>query len=264
MDKETSLMDNLLWARILVKIEGSGRPTSVILLAGARSYKIQLWWEIQPRVTEVYPCRIRRETEMVNLVVEDEGKTRALQRVTADREARRHYPRVVQGERGQWQALCSSGANDSLCQNLKCAGAISQRQVQNNLWERREEVGNKLLSPRPHHGDEVGQNPSGPQGFFASQSPRQKFKDKRPTVSSCMENQKPENAGRMGEKARETGSPNLAKSQISDTTGDEEEGDQEAADTKSRAQKGKHFKRGREWKGEKNADGSKRKADREK
>ena len=180
---------------------------------------------------------------MVNLVVEDKGKTRALQRVTADREARRHYPRVVQGERGQWQALCSSGANDSLCQNLKCAGAISQRQVQNNLWERREEVGNKLPSPCPHHGDEVGQNPSGPQGFFASQSPRQKFKDKRPTVSSCMENQKPENAGRMGEKARETGSPNLAKSQISDTTGDEEEGDQKKRPTQNQGHRKENISR---------------------
>ena len=96
MDKETSLMENLLWARILVKMKGSGRPTYVILLAGARSYEIQLWWEIQPRVTEVYPCRIRRETEMANLRVEDEGKIRAAVRVTTDREARRHIPRVGQ------------------------------------------------------------------------------------------------------------------------------------------------------------------------
>ena len=165
---------------------------------------------------------------MVNLEVEDEGKTRALQRVTANREARRHYHRV---------ALCSSGANDSLCQDLKCAGAISQRQVQNNLWERREEVENKLLSPRQPKPmpakTQVGQNPIGPQGFLASQSPRQKFKDKRPTDSSCMENQKPEKAGRIGEKARETGSPNLAKSQISDTTGDEEEGDQKKRPTQN-------------------------------
>ena len=222
MDKETSLMENFHWARIRVKMEGSDRPTSVILLAGARSYEIQLWWEIQPRVTEVYPCRTRRETEMVNLVVEDEGRTRAAVRVTADREARRHNPRVVQGERGQWQALCRSGAKDSLCQNLKCVGAIPQRQFQTTLWERREEEGNKKLSPAPHHGDEVGQSPSGPQGVLASQSPRQKIRAKSPTVSSFNENQKPENAGMMGEKARGTGSPNLAKSQSSNTPGDDE------------------------------------------
>ena len=73
MDKETSLMKNLLWARILVKMKSSGRPTSVNLLAGGRSYEIQLWWEIQPRVTEVYPRRFSRETEMANPRVEDEG-----------------------------------------------------------------------------------------------------------------------------------------------------------------------------------------------
>ena len=48
MDKETSLMKNLLWARILVKMKSSGRPTSVNLLTGAKSYELQLWWEIQP------------------------------------------------------------------------------------------------------------------------------------------------------------------------------------------------------------------------
>ena len=198
MDKETSLMENLLWARILVKMKGSDRPTYVILQAGARSYEIQLWWEIQPRVTEVYPSRIRREKKMVNLVVEDEGKTRAAVRVTADREARRHIPRVVQRERDQWQALCKSRAKDSLGQNIKCAGAIPQRQFQNILWDRREEEGNRLLSAGLHHGDEVGQSPSGPQSVLATQSPRQKFKAKRPTVSSCLEDQKPENAGMMG------------------------------------------------------------------
>ena len=74
MDKETSLMKNLLWARILVKMKRVGRPTSVNLLAGARSYEIQLWWEIQPEVTEVYPCRFRKETEMAIPRVENEGK----------------------------------------------------------------------------------------------------------------------------------------------------------------------------------------------
>ena len=34
LDKETSLRKNLLWARILVKMNSTGRPTSVNLLAG--------------------------------------------------------------------------------------------------------------------------------------------------------------------------------------------------------------------------------------
>ena len=87
---------------------------------------------------------------MVNLVVEDEGKPCAAVRVIVDREARRHNPRVVQGKRGQWQALCRNGTKDSLFQNLKCAGDIPQRQFQTALWERREEEGNLILSPGRH------------------------------------------------------------------------------------------------------------------
>ena len=116
MDKETSLMKNLLWARILVKMKRAGRPTSVNLLAGAKSYEIQLWWEIQPEVTEVYPRRFRRETVMANPRVEDEGKTRAAGRVIAEREVTRPILREVQRDRGQRQALHRRGIGGSLCQ----------------------------------------------------------------------------------------------------------------------------------------------------
>ena len=46
LDKETTLRTNLLWARILVKMNSMGKPSSVNLLAGARSYELQIWWEI--------------------------------------------------------------------------------------------------------------------------------------------------------------------------------------------------------------------------
>ena len=115
MDKETSLMKNLLWARILVKMKSHGRPTSVYLLARGRSYEIQLWWEIQPRVTEVYPRIFSRVTEMANPRVEDERNRRALGRVTEERGANKHNPRVMQREVGQWQALHASGTKGILC-----------------------------------------------------------------------------------------------------------------------------------------------------
>ena len=57
MDKGTALRTDLLWARILVKMNIMGKPSSVNLLAEARSYELQLWWEIQLRVAEVYPQR---------------------------------------------------------------------------------------------------------------------------------------------------------------------------------------------------------------
>ena len=55
LDKETTLRTDLLWAKILVKMNSTRKPSSVNLLAGARSYELQIWWEIQPRVAEVYP-----------------------------------------------------------------------------------------------------------------------------------------------------------------------------------------------------------------
>ena len=122
MDEETSLLKNLLWARILVKMKSSGRPTSVNLLAGARSYEIQLWWEIQPRVTEVYPRRLRREMEMANPSVEDEGKPRADGRVIAESGTKEHILQVVQRDMGHWQALHKSGTEGILRQKLDNGG----------------------------------------------------------------------------------------------------------------------------------------------
>ena len=55
MDKETTHMKDLRWARILVKNSSSRKPFLVNLLAGARSYELHIWWEFQPRVVEVYP-----------------------------------------------------------------------------------------------------------------------------------------------------------------------------------------------------------------
>ena len=42
MDKETEQRKDLRWARILVKQDMKGKPSSANLLAGARSYELQL------------------------------------------------------------------------------------------------------------------------------------------------------------------------------------------------------------------------------
>ena len=55
MDEGTTSKTELHWARILVKMNSNIKPASVNLLAGARSYELQLWWEIRPRVVEVFP-----------------------------------------------------------------------------------------------------------------------------------------------------------------------------------------------------------------
>ena len=248
MDKETSLMKNLLWARILVKMKRSGRPTYVNLLARARSYEIQLWWEIQPRVTEVYPRRFRKETKMAYPRVEDEGKIRAAGRVTAEREATRTILREVQRDKGQRQALHKSGTGGSLCQQPKYVGitiegSTSQCEIQKIMGERRREEGPKSPSDFSshnlglHHGDEVGQSPSGLQGVFVGQSPCHKGKAIRSTETSRLKDQKIENVGMLGEKTRGTVSPNFAKPQKSDTSGVEEEGGQKKRPTQNLGQR---------------------------
>ena len=71
-------------------MNGMGKPSSVNLLAGARSYELQIWWEIQPRVAEVYPRRNRAERALVESKEEDERKTRAVGRVSAERGEMNH------------------------------------------------------------------------------------------------------------------------------------------------------------------------------
>ena len=60
LDKETSLRTNLLWARILLKMNSPRKPSYVNLLVWAKSFELQIGWEIQPRVAEVYPRRNRK------------------------------------------------------------------------------------------------------------------------------------------------------------------------------------------------------------
>ena len=55
LDEETTLKMDLQWARILVKMNSIGMPSSVNLLAGARSCELQIWWEIQLTIAEVFP-----------------------------------------------------------------------------------------------------------------------------------------------------------------------------------------------------------------
>ena len=249
IDKETSLMKNLFWARILVRMTSHGRPTTVNLLAGGRSYEIQIWWEIQPKVTEVYPCRFSRVTELANPREEDERNRRAPGRVTEERGANKHNPRVMHSEVGQWQALHASGTEGILCQKIKCGGITSegakpQGEIQKIADENRSEEGTKLLrdvldrNQGFQNGTELGQSPG--RSFVAvvgqspvrnsvvamGQSPCQKKKAVRFTGTSRWENQESDRAGWLGEIVRGSESLNIAKHQNLDILGVEEEGGQ--------------------------------------
>ena len=58
VDEETGLRSETSWARILVRLKEMARPSIVNILAGSRSYELQIWWELPPWVAEVYPSKM--------------------------------------------------------------------------------------------------------------------------------------------------------------------------------------------------------------
>ena len=57
IDKETTPRTEVKWARLQVSLKGEIRPSSLNILDGERSYVLQIWWELQPWATRVYPMR---------------------------------------------------------------------------------------------------------------------------------------------------------------------------------------------------------------
>ena len=106
LDKDTEQRNDLRWARILVKKERTGKPSLANLLAGARSYELQILWEIQPRVKEVYPQRCRNKDLLVVSSGEDEGTTRAQRRLDAEKS---HFSPERQYDECQREVMKKSG-----------------------------------------------------------------------------------------------------------------------------------------------------------
>ena len=121
MDEGTTSKTELHWARILVKLKCNERPASVNLLAGARSYELQIWWEIRPSVAEVFPQSSRISAGPADPGEEDVRDARAIGRVKAGREARSH------DYQGGQSKVCSrttlgSGMADSRLSNSQTRG----------------------------------------------------------------------------------------------------------------------------------------------
>ena len=90
MDKGKALRTEVLWARILVKMNGKKKPSSINILAGARSYELQIWWEIQPWVVEVFPLKNRAHEGCADPVEEDAWQPRAAGRIPVGTVGRNH------------------------------------------------------------------------------------------------------------------------------------------------------------------------------
>ena len=59
INKITELRREMKWARILIKLTGSPRLSTINILEGPRSFELQIWWEVPPWVTNVYPVYAR-------------------------------------------------------------------------------------------------------------------------------------------------------------------------------------------------------------
>ena len=125
LDKETEQRKDLRWARILVKKDRTRKPTSANVLAGARSYELQIWWEIQPKVMEVYPQESRTKEFLESSSGEDEGQTRAPGRVGVAKGNSLHLSREWQGDRGHRKALVKRGIGEGVYQRPMWAGNCS-------------------------------------------------------------------------------------------------------------------------------------------
>ena len=93
LDKNTEKKTEVRWARLLIKMEGKSRPSVVNILEGPRSFELQIWWEISPWVTGVYPVSSREEAK--NSEKEDDGEARAVKRLS--------FPGPKSNLVGQWE-----------------------------------------------------------------------------------------------------------------------------------------------------------------
>ena len=123
LDKETTLKTYLHWARILVKMNNTGKPSSVNLLAGVKSYTLQIWWEIQPTVAEVYPRSSRGAPAKPD--EEDVRKAHADRRVRTEWAITSHTSREEQRDVGHLFLLENCATTDCLSQCQK-RGVISK------------------------------------------------------------------------------------------------------------------------------------------
>ena len=146
MDKATIHRKDLRWARILVKNSCSRKPSSVNILARARSYELQIWWEIQPKLVDVYPKVYRPKGLLTRSSEEDDEIARADECVRSTIGKRLHTAQELQWEERQQKGKALSGSDSGVIKRLKCAGIPRVgskicRVSQNNLGIRETNVG---------------------------------------------------------------------------------------------------------------------------
>ena len=251
MDKETTYRKDLRWARILVKNSSSRKPSLVNPLAGARSYELQIWWEIQTSVVEVYPQVYRTKGLLTRPSEEDEGKSRANERVRVAKRKRFHTFREMQCVESQQKALELSGSGGGVSQRLRCVGIpnVGPKKCyvsQNNLGIRERNEGDTQVSERVskkgHFGLQTGrnaaQNLNSRQETCVGQSQkRHREQAEWSTLKNAVDNQRVKSTGLSVEKTKITEKYSLVSLQKSEDIAGEEKEKQEKCSTHMSGQK---------------------------
>ena len=83
VDNQTEKLEELQWARILVKVNGDELPSAVEIWVDERCYVLTLWWEIR-LLLRIFPTDQSRKKAAVDAEVGGEAVTRAGKRVVEE------------------------------------------------------------------------------------------------------------------------------------------------------------------------------------
>ena len=202
-------------------MNSNGKPASVNLLAGARSYELQIWWEIRPMVAEVFPRSSRTYGGPTDPGEEDDREALVEGRVKPIRKVKCHTSRDAQIEVGHRSYLGNCEAAGRLSRGQMCgasskAGAKKIFEFQNILGirGRKEEPKNTLLWDTirdrngPHLEGVAAQGLCQIQGVFEGLCPLSLGEQSAwPTARNSQTAQRAECKGRFEKKKKRHGEP---------------------------------------------------------
>ena len=268
LDEETTFKKDLQWVRILVKKKkknNTEKLSSVNLLARARSYELQIWWEIQPTVAGVYPYSSRAHGVPVESCEEDSRSTRAFGRVGVVWAVPRHTSREAQRDVGQTPLFGNGAAAGDLSQGQEVGS--SSKEGDKNGFEIQKSRRDRVLEEEskahlkdinidnngPHLECVMGQNPFPSRGAFEGQCPlRLRVQNFRSKGGNAKDNRWVKRKGSDTGKMKGTANHSCGESQASEATMVDEGGCQELISTQSIGGSGeKKYKAGTEQRGEK-------------
>ena len=76
VDTQTEKLEELQWARILVKVNGDELPNAVEIWVDERCYVLTLWWEVRP-LLRIFPTEKSGKRAVVDVDIGGEADTRA-------------------------------------------------------------------------------------------------------------------------------------------------------------------------------------------